>query len=458
MSPPWRSTPRIDENAVFETSNPLFNEINRIWRRSQLDNMHGGIASDCPHRERSGYTGDGQVACAAVMHNFDARNFYHKWVQDMLGAQNPETGYVPNGAPWQPGCGGGVAWGAAICVIPWEFYLHYGARDMLADNYEGMKGYVRYMQTWVDDDGIMFSQRTGRDGVPLKWFNLGEWVAPGSTVPDDFVHTFYFWRCAEITAGVARVLGKDREAEQYAALAERTRQAFYKRFYDAEKGSYGDGGGNILALRMGVPKDQVDRVRAALRANIVSNNGHLDTGIFGTRFFFEVLAENGMNDLAYSAMNKRDEPGFGRWLELGSTTTREEWGQGGSHNHPMFGGGLVWFYRNLAGMRTDPEQPGYRHIIFQPQPVDSLEYVTYDHDTPYGQAAITWRNQTDGFTMDITVPVGSTADVYVPADDPGRVTESGVSAEKAKGVDFQDRQDGYAVYRVGSGGYRFRVE
>ncbi|HSO88533.1 MAG TPA: family 78 glycoside hydrolase catalytic domain, partial [Draconibacterium sp.] len=95
----------IEESATFETSNQLFNQINKIWRRSQTDNMHGGIASDCPHRERSPYTGDGQVACVTVMHNYDARNFYHKWIQDILGAQNVETGYVPNGAPWQPGCG-----------------------------------------------------------------------------------------------------------------------------------------------------------------------------------------------------------------------------------------------------------------------------------------------------------------------------------------------------------------
>jgi alpha-L-rhamnosidase len=184
----------VEESATFETSNPLFNRINEIWKRSQKDNMHGGIASDCPHRERNGYTGDGQVSCVAVMHNFSAKAFYQKWIADMLGAQDKKTGYVPNGAPWQPGCGGGVAWGAAICIMPWEFYLHTGSLDMLAINYDGMKEYIRYMQTWVDSDGIMFSKRNGNDGKILKWFNLGEWVAPGSLPPDEMVHTFYFWR------------------------------------------------------------------------------------------------------------------------------------------------------------------------------------------------------------------------------------------------------------------------
>ncbi|HDS06859.1 MAG TPA: hypothetical protein ENO05_04460, partial [Bacteroides sp.] len=186
----------IEPSATFETSNPLFNKINSIWQRSQTDNMHGGIASDCPHRERSPYTGDGQVASITVMHNFNARNFYQKWVQDMLDAQIVSTGYVPNGAPWQPGCGGGPAWGAAICIIPWHFYVHYGALDMLENTYARMKGYLGYMQTWVNEEGIMHSQRTGRDGKPLKWFNLGEWVAPGETIPDAMVHTFYLWYCA----------------------------------------------------------------------------------------------------------------------------------------------------------------------------------------------------------------------------------------------------------------------
>ena len=447
----------IEPSATFETSNPLFNEINKIWRRSQTDNMHGGIASDCPHRERSPYTGDGQIACITVLHNYDAKNFYHKWVQDMLGAQIEETGYVPNGAPWQPGCGGGPAWGAAICVIPWQYYVHYGSLDMLEDNYEGMKGYIRYMQTWVDEEGIMFSKRTAKDGSILKWFNLGEWVAPGKTIPDEMAHTFYLWYCSTITARTAKIMGLEKEATAYDALALKTKNAFHKRFFHEKKGSYGDGGGNILALRMGVPDNQYERVVAALKAGLKSTRGHLDTGIIGTRFFFEVLAENGLNHLAYEALNKRTEPGFGHWLELGSTTTREKWDEGGSHNHPMFGGGLVWFYRNLAGMQADPENPGYRHIVFRPQPVEQLDHVTYTNETPYGEGGITWRRESGLFTMDIKVPVGCNATVFVPSDDERGVLECGLNHWKVPGIEFLREEEGYVVFNVGSGDYSFQV-
>jgi alpha-L-rhamnosidase len=447
----------IEPSATFETSSELFNGINRIWRRSQTDNMHGGLASDCPHRERSGYTGDGQLACNTVLHNYDAKSFYQKWIGDMRGAQILGTGYVPNGAPWEPGCGGGPAWGAAICVMPWEYFVQYGSRDMLEDNYQAMKGYVRYMLTWTGEDGIMLSQRRGNDGSIVKWYNLGEWLPPGELIPDEMVHTFVLWYCADITSRTARVLGIGEDVEEYRDLANRTKEAFQDRFYDQVANTYGDAGGNILALKMGVPADQYEGVIKALKAGIRKKGGHIDTGIIGTRFFFEVLADNGLNDLAFEAMNKRTEPSYGHWIELGSTTTRENWNEDGSHNHPMFGGGLVWFYKNLAGMQADPADPGYRHIIFRPQPVKELEYVTYTNKTPYGEGGITWRNEAGAFEMKVTVPVSCYATVHVPATDPSKITEGGEVADQVPGVTFKEMKDGYALFEVESGTYRFRV-
>jgi len=444
----------IKTTGKFETSNSLFNNINKIWWRSQTDNMHGGIASDCPHRERSPYTGDGQVACITVMHNFDARPFYTKWIQDILGAQNPETGYVPNGAPWQPGCGGGVAWGAAMNIMPWEFYLHYGDVDMLKNNYDGMKGYIKYMLTWTDKEGIMFSQSPD-PAKPNQWLNLGDWAPASKLPPDDMVHTFYLWRCADFTAQAAKVLGKNSEAEEYKKLAERTKAAFQNKYYDKQKGSYGPYGGNIFALRMGVLPDQYSKVVAALKSDVIANGGHLDTGIFGTQFLFEVLSENGLHDLAFEAMNKKTFPSYGWWIEQGATTSWEQWNGEGSRNHPMFGGGIVWFYRVLAGVNIDPQQPGYRHIIFKPQPAGDVTFVSYSNETPYGTAAINWKKSSDTFKLDINVPVGSTATVYVPASKSDGVTESGKKITSKNEIRFQRLENGYAIYSVGSGSYSF---
>ena len=343
--------------------------------------------------------------------------------------------------------------------MPWNFYLHYGSKDILADSYFAVKEYIRYMQNWVDDDGIMFSQRTGNDGEVLKWFNLGDWVAPGELPPDDMVHTFYFWRCADLTAKTAEVLGNINETEKYRELAEATRKAFRKRFYNEEEGSYGPAGGNIFALRMGVPAEQRDKVIAALKKNIQKNDGHLDTGIFGTQFFFEVLSENGLHDLAYEAMDKKDEPSYGRWLELGATTTWENWDTGGSHNHPMFGGGLVWFYRQLAGMQTDEKEPAYRHIIFKPQPVADLDEVSYFNKTNFGKAGVHWKKSDNEFRVSIAVPVGSHATVYLPSFENQKVTEGGKPLADA-GLDAADLgwQNGYRILEVGSGNYSFSIK
>ena len=137
------------------------------------------------------------------------------------------TGYVPNGAPWQPGCGGGVAWGAAMNIMPWEYYLHYGDTNMLSDNYEGMKGYIRYMLTWTDEAGIMNSQVLGPNGKPNQWMNLGDWVAPGQLPPDEMVHTFYLWRCCGSDSKSSKSSWERMlNPKIYAKLAEKTRTGF----------------------------------------------------------------------------------------------------------------------------------------------------------------------------------------------------------------------------------------
>jgi alpha-L-rhamnosidase len=444
----------IETTGKFECSNQLFNTINKIWWRSQTDNMHGGVASDCPHRERSPYTGDGQVACVTVMHNFDARAFYTKWIRDIYGAQNPETGYVPNGAPWQPGCGGGVGWGAAMNIMPWEFYLHYGDLEMLRNNYDGMKGYIRYMLTWTNDEGIMLSQAPDKD-KPNQWMNLGDWVAPGKLPPDEMVHTFFLWRCSDLTSLAAKALGNSEDFKYYNDLAEKVKRAFQKKFYDNEKGTYGPYGGNIFALKMGVPADQKDRVVEALESDIHFAGDHLDTGIFGTQFFFEILSENGLHELAYKVMDQRTQPSYGWWIGQGATTTWEQWNGSNSRNHPMFGGGISWFYNKLAGMYPDPEQPGYRHIIYKPRPAGDLAYASYSNLTPYGNASISWKKAQGRFVMEISVPVGSTSTVYVPSANRGKAMENGRKVKRSKGVSFVRTEDGYDVFKVFPGNYKF---
>ena len=398
----------VPVTSSFKSSNPLFEKINAIWQRSQSDNMHCGIASDCPHRERSPYTGDGQVAAAAVMTNYDAAAFYQKWVRDMNFTQNVNDGYVPNSAPWQPRCGGGVPWGAAMNVIPWDFYCHYGDIKMLQDNYFAMTEQVRYMSSWETPEGTMFSQR-GTGGRVNYWLNLGDWCPPYENPSDELVHTFYWWYCTEVTARAAKALGIEEDYERYSAEADAIAKAFHKKFYSAEGHTYGDSGSNVFALVMGVPQDLEAGVVEALRSDLTDKySKHLDTGIFGTRFLFEVLARYGLNDLAYEIMCQMDYPGYGYWLSQGSTVTWEHWNGQSSHNHPMFGGGLTWFYDCLGGINFDEAEPGFKHVVIRPYTAEGLESFNCTKMTPYGEV----RTSVSKDCLEVSVPVGAHATVY----------------------------------------------
>ncbi len=410
----------VERTGHFSCSNSLFCDINEAYVRSQLDNMHGSIASDCPHRERTAYTGDGQVACPAAMECLDMTAFYNKWIADIRGAQIDSTGFVPNSAPWQPTAGGGIPWGAAINIIPWEFYLHYADTQVLKDNLRAMCRQVDFMSRFVKD-GIM--ERTDS----CLWVTLGDWCPPEKFVSKALIHTWYYWRCALVTAKAASVLG-DPCAQRYFAIASRTKDAFNSTFFNESTGSYGPYGGNIFALAMGVPDERLPRALDALKADIAAAGGHLDTGIFGTSLFFRTLAQHGLSDLAYEAMNKTDFPSFGYWIRQGATTTWEQWDGKNSHNHPMFGGALTWFYRDVAGLRYDEAHPGFRHIIIEPKIPADLTHAEYSTLTPFGHAAVRWqRDGSNAISLSVTVPVGSTATVSLPCRDikilaPGNVS------------------------------------
>ncbi len=441
----------------FRSSVGLLDSINTIWRRSQLDNMHGGIASDCPHRERAPYTGDGQVAMNTVMSNFDVAAFYRKWLRDMRDAQNVETGYVPNGAPWQPTCGGGVAWGAAMNIMPWEYFVQYGDRAVLAENYDAMKEQVRYMHTWKTPEGTMHSQKptdNNPGGEPMYWLNLGDWCVPYELPSQELVHSYFYWLCIENTGKAASVLGHDDEAAQYAAMADDVRKAVIDKFYDSDKGTFGGFGSNVFALEMGMPDSIAGRVGDALAREVMEvHGGHLHTGIFATRHLFEQLASMGHNDVAMTAMMKRDYPSYGLWLANGATTTWEQWDCGNSHNHPMFGGGLMWLYNRLAGVEPIAGSPGFKRFRVRPVPWGEDGMAAYEYESPYGLIKSEIGYDGSKSTLNVTVPVGAVAEVWLPVLSGSKGEAGGDAASWKRSADGD-----YLVTEVGQGTYTFMAE
>lgn len=409
----------------FECSNPLFNKILEIWQRSQLDNMHCCIASDCPHRERIAYTGDGQSASEMVMLSFDAAAFYQKWIRDMRDTQNKETGYVPNSAPWAPHAGGGVPWGAAMSLMPWWYYVQFGDTKMLEDSYLNMKEQVRWMMNWITLDGVMSQQmgNYGRNDV-CYWLNLGDWIAPDNKYsPDKLVHTFFLWKCCDFCSRAAQALGKQDEATHYRQMAQKVVSNFHRHFYNPKEHSYGPNGSNIFALAMGVPDTCRQAVINTLREQITKTcNNHIDVGFVGAKYYFELLSQLGMTDVAYAVMNQRDYPSYGHWIEQGATTTWEQWDGANSHNHPMFGGALTWFIRCLGGIQADEQEPGYKHVIISPSLTD-MEQVRTSIMTPYGRVGTHITNKNGQRSITVTIPVGSHATLLLPEQSPQELTQ-----------------------------------
>lgn len=440
--------------AQFKTSNPLFNRIVEIWQNSQTDNMHGCIASDCPHREKLPYTGDGQAAAETVMCNYDAASFYQKWIRDMRDAQNKETGYEPNSAPWQPGCGGGVGWGAAMTMMPWWYYVQYGDRRMLQDSYFNMKDQVRNMLTWVTLDGIMNQKmRNYGRGDICYWLNLGEWVPPKEMPRDELVHTFYLWQCCDYCARAAHALGREEEALHYQGLADKVKANFHREFYDPINKTYGVGGSNIFALRMGVPSTCQNEVIETVRRDILEKEDTcINTGFLGTKYFFETLSDCGLHEVAYQVMNQHKCPSYGWWVDQGALVSWEYWNGTNSRNHPMFGGGLTWFFRYLAGVKPDESQPGFRHILIRPYLTEEKE-VSYSRQTPYGLLSSQVLRVKDHHEIQLSIPVGSTATLYLPTT--GEIRESGHDLRQASCVAISSIGQGETVLELQQGNYHF---
>ncbi|KAA3616014.1 MAG: hypothetical protein DWQ05_09655 [Calditrichaeota bacterium] len=431
----------VDSAGTFSCSNPLFNDIYTHFQWTQLGNMHGGVPSDCPHRERRGYTGDGQIAAQAAIYSFDMASFYTKWLDDIKDAQNSKTGYVPNTAPYQSG-GGGTAWGSAYIIIPWHMYQYYGDVQVLAEHYSGMKKWLNFLEHLRDENGILIEK------------NLGEWVPPYPTeVPPSLVSTAYYFHDLNLLTKIAKVLDKQKDAAIFEELAKATQIAFHRKYFDHTTNNYSIGrqGANVFALGFGlVPAKHQKQVFANLVENIeVRTKGHFDTGMLGTPLLLDVLTENGRTDLAYTVMNRRDFPSFGYNISRGATTIWETWGGSESHSHPMFGSVCQWFFQGLAGINPDPDSPGFKHIILKPKPVGSLKFVKATYNSMHGNIESHWQTKNGDFIFETRIPANTTASVYIPATGRNKVTVTGGDAS------FVGIKNNLAHFEISAGRYSF---
>ncbi len=445
----------VASTGEFTSSNALINQLHAMTRQSILNNLHG-IPTDTPMFEKNGWLGDALLTSEAAIANFGMHAIYRKWLDDIRDSRYPDN-LIPLIAPtggW--GQENSVEWGAAYPLIVWNVYQHYGDRALVADHYPAVKQYVEYLASQAKPDGTHES-------------GLGDWVAPGrhGDPAEGAAHsaTAFVALVDRTAADMARLLGRGEDAERFTDLAARTTEALNKRFLDRDAGVYTteiEAGyrqtASVLPLAFGqTPADAKAKVLENLVADIGRKGNHLDTGILGTRWLLPLLSTNGQHELAYKIATQTTYPSWGYWASKGATTMWEMWDDGSrSLDHHMFGSIDQWFYEELAGIRT--AAPGYSAVTIAPAPAGDLTSASARVRTVRGDVSSSWRRPADqSFALDVTVPVGATATVSVPAPSRWAVTESGVRAEKAPGVTFVRYRDGRAVFAVGSGNYRFRA-
>ena len=434
------------QNGSFACSNELLNKIQSITLWSFKSNYHG-YPTDCPHREKNGWTGDAHLAAETGLLNFAVQPAYAKWIRDFVDEQQPsgEIAAVIPTAGWGYYWGNGPAWDSALLLIPWYLYLYSGDLGILGDAYDAMKRYVDFLGTRAENHLV-------------NW-GLGDWCPVRTEAPPIVTSTAYYFKDVSLLAQIAALLGKADDAAHYAALADEIRAAFNQAFFDPATGNIADGSQTAIscALYQGLVDDENrGRVLAAL---VKSLDGDLnfDAGILGTKYLFNVLADHEQQALAYDRINSTAYPGRGHWLTKGATTLWESWDGSGSRIHVMFGDVSAWFYKTLAGLHPVEKYPGFKHFIVKPFFAPDLEWIEANHESPYGRIIGAWRRQDGRITVRIRVPVNASASVCLPVGD-GDIRV--VNQDGAAIVDLPVAQtvQGYRVFEIGSGSYLFSIK
>lgn len=441
----------VERVGDFSSSNALLDKYDEAQAETIVNNLHS-VPTDTPMYEKRPYTADGFLAADSAIALFDMQNFYENWMRTHRDDQSPD-GTFGNTVPGTVGSKSQTdpVWSASYIEVNWDLYQYYGNTRVLKDNYAGLKAWMDHYEANIASTGGIY---TG--------FSYADWLSPaGATAPEGtrLVATAYLYRGAKLMARIAKALDRDADAEHYEELATSIRGTFNSTFYDESAGAYFDKKSagyrqtsNLLALSFGLVTDEAkSTVVENLVTDIETKGNHLNTGAIGTKELLPVLTENGHADLAFKVATNPTYPGWGYWFTaLGADTMWEEWGaESRSHNHPFLGTVVDWQYQHVAGIQ--PAAPGYRKVKIQPYTIDGLKNAEAHVESPFGDIASSWRRAADSYTLDVTIPVGSTADVYVPVGAGDTVTTTPALPEAAA----SPAADGFQKFTVGSGTYRF---
>lgn len=434
---------------TFLTSDPLINQLYQNTLRSQRANVLS-IPTDCPQREKAGWTGDAAIYASTMLQNGDMTNLLSRWLKNLSAEQGTDGSVpivVPSGLPYQAMRAQGKAygnneelgvagWGDAAVLVPWAMYEITGNDRILIEQYDSMKRWCDFI--------LASAKKPGDETLPpeidrVLWntgFQLGEWLIPSSSkdgytdemlydslkVTRRYTTPLYGWRSIHLLSHIADLLHLYADAAYYRERAEEMKTAIQSAFIQ-EDGSFPfrHQGAYALMLAFGlVPEEKRTACAKILAEKIRSNDGCLDTGFLATPFLLDALTENGQLKTAYTVLLQTKCPSWLYQVLHGATTVWESWfGLDGnenplriSFNHYAYGVVDDWMFRTITGLI--PEEAGYRRFTVRPRPHPSLQFAERLFESEYGTVGVRWERQDGRFVLRVTVPCNTTAAVILP--------------------------------------------
>ena len=379
----------------FESGSEMLNWLYDAYIRTQLSNMHAGVPSDCPHIERLGYTGDGQLCCEAAMMLLDSQKFYKKWLEDISDCQSVGNGHIQHTAPFMGGGGGPAGWGGAIAVVPYEMYKTYGDKETFRRYLPKILRYFDYLDS-RSSDGLVCREEEG------GWC-LGDWCPPEQiTICEPFVNTALYVKQMMMTKEASEAIGESETAAMLEKRIEEKKQAILSAYYSPQTGSFiGDAqGANSFAVDIGLGGERAfNNTKKKYDAADA-----FDTGIFGTDILTRVLFERGCADTAFRLLTSTGKGSFYNMKKQGATTIWENWDGERSHSHPMFGAVTRYLFSFILGITQEKNSAGYEKIVIAPQIPDGLNRASGHITTVRGEIAVSFIRTEREMDFYVTVP------------------------------------------------------
>lgn len=437
----------MKKTGEFSCSDDRLNQLQKNIFRSQLSNMIS-IPTDCPQREKIGWTGDVQIFAATACFNQDMRTFFYRWLADMR-AEQLEDGQIPIAVPYLggykrefEGITSSAGWSDTAVILPWILYCYYGDRSVLEDNYDMMEKWVRYIQHTAETKNPEELENCKGERVEhLRYiwntgFHFGDWLTPSVSInletgtvdmmqsailTMDIVPTLFFFYSTILLSKISKILYKKEKQYFYEKLADKIKEAFCYEYVDEQgdikselQGIY------VLSLQFGILKpDMEKKARKRLAELIQKNHGKLDTGFMSVPYILDVLKNSNESTLMYQMLFSEECPSWLYEIKMGATSIWESWqavlpdGRSSSlsMNHYSFGCVGDWMYRNLAGIQM--LEPGYKKIRFAPDLCAPLEWVKGKYISIYGDIRCEWEKKGVDIIVAVEVPVNTAAEIVL---------------------------------------------